>query len=95
MNKKKPWKTKVERDIIMHEDIKVSGQQGGKIIGEKLSLLAFVMGIPLLAIGLFGLINMLLGYGFPVNSATIILVIIVIIIGSLSILGGYQLYKAH
>ena len=36
--KKKPWKTRIERDIIMHKDIKDSSLQGGKIIGYKLSL---------------------------------------------------------
>ena len=34
--KKKPWKTRVERDIIMHKDIKEVGLQGGKVIGDKL-----------------------------------------------------------
>ena len=32
--KKKPWKTRVERDIIMHKDIKEVGLQVGKVIGE-------------------------------------------------------------
>ena len=32
--KKKPWKTRMERDIIMHKDIKEAGLQGGKAIGE-------------------------------------------------------------
>ncbi len=36
--KKKPWKTRVERDIIMHKDIKEVGLQGGKVIGDKLIL---------------------------------------------------------
>lgn len=67
MKKKKTWKTRVERDIIMHEDVKVSGLQGGKIIGEKLGLLSLIVGIPLLIIGAYGLINMLLGLGFPTN----------------------------
>jgi hypothetical protein len=31
--KKKPWKTRMERDIILHKDIKDAGLQGGKAIG--------------------------------------------------------------
>jgi hypothetical protein len=93
MNKKKPWKTKIERDIIMHEDIKVSGLQGGKIIAEKLALFSFIVGIPLLLIGLYGLFNMILNLGFPMHNATLILVLVVISLGSLFTIGGYFLYK--
>jgi len=93
MEKKKKWKTKIERDIIMHEDVKVSGLQGGKIIANKLSLLSFIMGIPLLLIGLYGLISMLFNLGFPMNGATLILVLVVISLGSLFTIGGYLLYK--
>jgi len=32
--KKKPWKTRMERDIILHKDIKEAYLQGGKAIGE-------------------------------------------------------------
>lgn len=32
--KKKPWKTRMERDIMMHKDIKEAGLQGGKALGE-------------------------------------------------------------
>ena len=31
--KKKPWKTRMERDIMLHKDIKEAGLQGGKTIG--------------------------------------------------------------
>ena len=92
MEEKKPWKTKVERDIIMHEDIKVSGLQGGKALGDNLALFSFIMGIPLLLIGLYGLFNMILDLGFPMNSATLILVFIVLSLGSLFTIGGYFLY---
>ena len=47
-NQKKYWKTKVERNIIMHEDLKESGLQGGKVIGNNLALFSFIIGIPLL-----------------------------------------------
>jgi len=92
--KKKPWKTRVERDIIMHKDIKESGLQGGKVIGEHLSLISFLIGIPLLVLGFYGLI-LLFVYGYDLNLANIILVILVITIGSLLIIGGYFLRKAN
>ncbi len=93
MENKKPWKTKIERDIIMHEDVKVSGLQGGKIIADKLCLFSFIMGVPLLLIGLYGLSSMIFSLGFPMNSATIIIVLLVISLGSLFTIGGYFLYK--
>ena len=83
----------MERDVILHDDISKSGVHGGKIISEKLALLCLIMGIPLISIGLWALFNMLLGFGFPVNSANVILVILVIAIGSLSTLGGYYISK--
>ena len=36
--KKKPWKTRMERDIVFSKDIKESGLQGGKAIGEIVKL---------------------------------------------------------
>ena len=32
--KKKPWKTRMERDIILHKDISEAYYQGGKAIGD-------------------------------------------------------------
>jgi hypothetical protein len=93
MEKKKTWKSRMERDVILHDDISKSGVHGGKIISEKLALLSFIMGITLILIGLWALFNMLLGLGFPVNSANVILMILVIAIGSLSTLGGYFIYR--
>ncbi len=90
---KKPWKTQVERDIIMHEDIEESGLEGGKVIAEKLALLSFVLGIPLLAVGLWALSSMILGLGFPVNNATIIMGLLVMVIGLLLVTGGFFLYR--
>jgi len=92
MANKKPYKNKIDRDIKMHKDIRVSGLQGGKIIADKLILFCFIMGVPLLLTGLYGLFNMLLGLGFPMNGATIILVLVVIALGSLSTLAGCFLY---
>ena len=91
MNDKKPWKNKVERDIIMHDDLRKSGLQGGHVIAEHLSLFSFIFGIPLLLIGLYAIVNMLLDWGFPINNATIIMVILVIIIGLISIFAGFTL----
>ena len=45
MANKKPYKNKVERDIQFSNDVKVSGLEGGKVIGENLSLLSFILGI--------------------------------------------------
>jgi len=90
---KKPWKTRVERDIIMHEDIKKAGLQGGKVIGIHLSLFSFIIGIPLLIIGLYSLFSMVFDFGFPINLATIILSLVVNAMGLLLIIGGYFNYK--
>jgi len=32
--KKKPWKTRMERDIMLHKDLKETYLQGGKAVGE-------------------------------------------------------------
>ncbi len=32
--KKNPWKTRMERDIILNKDIKEAHLQGGKAIGD-------------------------------------------------------------
>ena len=93
MENKKPWKTRVERDIIMHEDLRESGLQGGKVIADKLTLFSFIIGIPLLVTGLYGLFSMILDLGFPMNSATIILVSIVLSLGILLTFAGFSLYK--
>ena len=90
---KKPWKTGLERDVMMHDDLKESGFQGGKIIGEKLALFSFIIGIPMLIIGLYASVNMLFGFGFDVNMATIILVILVNFLGLLFVIGGYNIYR--
>ena len=93
-DKKKTWKTKVERDVIMHKDLKESGLQGGKVIGNNLSLISFIIGIPLLILGIYGLI-MLFGFGYNLNLANIILVILVIIIGALLTIGGYFIHRGN
>ena len=91
--KRKPWKTRMERDIILHKDIKESGLQGGKVIGNNLPLFSFIIGLPLLFIGLYAILNIIFGFGFPINLATLILVIIVTSIGLIMCIGGYLIYK--
>lgn len=90
---KKPYKNKIERDVVMHDDIRVSGLQGGKILGNKLVLFSLITGIPLLLIGLYGLLSMVFDLGFPNNTAVLILVLVVIALGSLLTIGGCFLYK--
>ena len=93
--KKKPWKTRMERDIIMHKELKESGLQGGKVLGEKLSLFGLIMGLPMLIIGLYTIFNMLFNFGFPINMANIILAFLIFLIGLLLTLGGYFIYKKN
>jgi hypothetical protein len=91
MNKKT---TKKDNTVIMSDKyISESGVQGGKIIGEHIALGSLIFGIPLLIIGIYGLINMLFDWGFPTNSAIIILVLLVFIIGLLMTIGGYNIYR--
>jgi uncharacterized membrane protein len=90
MNKK----TSEEYNIESDKYIRDSGVQGGKITGEKLALGCFIIGIPMLTIGMWSIFNMLFGFGFPMNMATIILVLLAIVIGLLLIIGGYTIYRA-
>ena len=92
MNKKT---TKKDNTVIMSDKyISESGVQGGKIIGEHLALGSLIFGIPLLIIGLYGLINMLFGWGISTDIAIIILVLLVFIIGLLMTIGGYSIYRS-
>jgi len=84
---------KKDNTVIMSDKyISESGVQGGKIIGEHLALGSFIIGLPLLTLGIYALINILFGWGFPSNNAIIILVLLVIILGFLMTLGGYSIY---
>ena len=87
--KKGRWKIKKK----VKDDIRFSGIQGGRIIGEKISLFSFILGIPLIIVGFFALSSMILNFGFPRNSANFILISITIIIGILLTTGGYLIYK--
>lgn len=89
MNKKT---LKEDKTVIMSDKyISESGVQGGKVIGEHIVLGSLIAGIPLFLIGLYGIIGILLGI-FPTNTAIIILVLLVIVIGLLMIIGGYSIY---
>jgi hypothetical protein len=90
LNKEKSEDYNIELD----KNIRDSGVQGGKIIGEKLALGAFIIGIPFLIMGLYALFNMLFGFGFPTNTADIIAALLFTVIGLLLIIGGYFIYRS-
>jgi hypothetical protein len=82
--------TTIKSDKYLSE----SGVQGGKIIGEHLSLGCFIMGIPFFIIGLYALLNMLFGFGYPANTAIIIGALLAFVIGLLLIIAGYSIHRA-
>ncbi len=83
-----------KRSVIMSDKyVSESGLQGGKAISDHISLLSLIIGIPLLLIGIYGMLNMVLGWGYPTNGPIFIMVVLVLIIGLLMTLGGYSLYK--
>jgi len=89
MNKKA---TKKDNTVIMSDKyISESGVQGGKVIGEHIVLGSFIAGITFLLLGLYSIITIILG-SFPTNTAMIILVLLVNVIGLLMIFGGYSIY---
>jgi hypothetical protein len=81
-------------NIELNKNIRDSDIQGGKILGEKLALGSFIIGIPFLIIGLYALCNMFFGFGFPTNTADIIAALLVTVIGLLLIIGGYSIHRA-
>ena len=86
--------SKDKRSVIMSDKfLSESGIQGGNVLGEHIVLFSFILGIPLLVIGVYGLLNILFGWGFPTNNAIIILVLLVTIIGLLMTIGGYSIYR--
>jgi len=90
MNNKTSENYNIESDKYIRE----SGVQGGKVIGENLALGSFIFGIPFLIMGLYALFSMLFGFGFPTNTAGIIGALLIIVIGLLLIIGGYNIYRA-
>ena len=84
---------KTSKTVIMSDKyISESGVQGGKTIGEHIVLFSFIGGITFFLIGLYAILSMILG-NFPTNTAIIILVILVNVIGLLLIIGGYSFYR--
>lgn len=85
--------SKEDKTVIMSDKyISESGVQGGKVIGEHIVLDSLIFGIPFLIIGLIGLF-MLFGLGFPAtNTANIILMLLLTVIGLLLIIGAYNIY---
>ena len=75
------------------EYLSESGVQGGKIIAEHIVLGSLLFGISFLIIGLFALFDMVFGFGFPTNTAMIILVLVVMAMGLLFTIGGYLMYR--
>jgi hypothetical protein len=83
-----------DRTVIMSDEyLSESGVQGGKIIAEHIVLGSLMFGISFLIIGLYALFSMLFGLGYPTNTAIIILTLLVIVMGSLFIIGGYFIYR--
>ncbi|VVB61472.1 Uncharacterised protein [uncultured archaeon] len=88
--------TSEENNTIIESDkyLSESGVQGGKIIGEHLSLGCFIMGIPFFIIGIYVLLNMFFGFGYPTNTAIIIGALLSFVIGLLLIIAGYSIRRA-
>ena len=83
----------IEQDIKNSEDLAEAGLQGGKALGNHLALFSFVIGIPLLLLGVYSMVNIAFGWGFPSNTAILILVFVFTSIGVLMTIGGYFLLK--
>jgi hypothetical protein len=91
MNKKT---SKEDHTVIMSDKyLSESGVQGGKVVGEHLALGSLILGIPFLIIGLYALINMSFGWGFPTHTAGIIAALLVTVIGLLLVIGGCSIYR--
>jgi hypothetical protein len=79
--------------IMSDENLSESGVQGGKIIGEHIVLGSLIFWILFLIMGLIGLL-MLFGLGFPAaNTANIILMLLLTVMGLLLIIGAYNIYR--
>ena len=88
------WNSEEDNTVIMSDRyISESGVQGGKIVGEKLALGSFIIGIPLLIMGLIALFSTLFGFVSPRPMADIILFLLVTVIGLLLTISGYFIYK--
>ena len=85
--------SKEDHTVIMSDKyLSESGVQGGKVISDHIALGSFIFGVPFFIMGLIGLF-MLFGLGYPTNTANIILVLLLTVIGLLLIIGGYFSYR--
>jgi len=85
---------KKDNTVIMSDKyISESGVQGGKVIGEHIVLGSLIIGIPFLLIGIYSIINILFGWGFPTHTAGIIMALLVTVIGLLLVIGAYNIYS--
>jgi len=81
-----------DNTVIMSDKyLSESGVQGAKSIGEHIALGSFIIGIPLLFIGVFALVGMLFGVGFPTHAVGIIGAVLVSVIGLLLVFCGYNI----
>lgn len=90
-------KTSSEGDktvLLSDEYLSESGSQGGKIIAEHIVLGSLLCGMLFFIIGLYALLSMFFGWGYPMNTAFIACALLVLVIGLLFILGGYSLHKS-
>lgn len=85
-----------DRRVIMSDEyVKESGLQGGKVIGEHLVLSSLLFGIPFLVLGVIGLFMVFWLETIAPNTANIILVLLLTIIGLLFMVGAYNLYRTN
>lgn len=83
--------SKDKRSVIMSDKyLSESGIQGGKVLGDHISLLSIIVGIPFLIIGSIALLGILPGY--PTHLAGTIGAVLVAAIGLLLVIGGYNIY---
>jgi len=86
--------SKEDKTVITSDKyISESGVQGGKAIGEHIVLGSFLVGIPFFILGLIGIFILLFGL-IPINTANLILVLLLTVIGLLFIIGGYNIYRS-
>jgi hypothetical protein len=85
--------SKEDKTVIMSDKyISESGVQGGKVIGEHIVLGSLIFGIPFLIMGLIGLFMLFVFGTIAANTANIILMLLLTVIGLLMIIGAYNIY---
>ena len=88
--------SKNHRAVIMSDKyISESGVQGGKVIADHITLASYILGIPLLLLGVYAITSILFNLGFPRHAAGIIAAVLVFIIGLLLVVGAYNIQHAQ